>query len=63
MPNIPAYSLLSLRLLKGYKLEYSSADQPANVEARPEDYVVKYLYSLRGINLSLGIIASIKRYA
>lgn len=64
-PPMPAYSLLSARLsysviLKGYKLEYfAGGSNLLNVEARPQNSVLKYLAPLPGINISLGMTVTI----
>ncbi|WP_158827397.1 TonB-dependent receptor plug domain-containing protein [Mucilaginibacter lacusdianchii] len=60
-PPMPAYSLLGARIaykskIKGYGLEYYlSGNNLLNVEARPQNSILKYLAPLPGRNLALGI--------
>ncbi|MCP2029730.1 iron complex outermembrane receptor protein [Flavobacterium sp. HSC-32F16] len=64
-PPMPAYSLLAARLaynmiFKDYKIEYfAGGSNLLNVEARPQNSLLKYLAPLPGINISLGLTVSI----
>jgi iron complex outermembrane receptor protein len=62
---MPAYSLLNARLsyrssIKGFALDYfAEGNNLLNTEARPQNSFLKYLAPLPGINIALGIKASI----
>jgi iron complex outermembrane receptor protein len=64
-PPMPAYSLLTARLsvnskIKGFKVVYfTQGNNLLNIEARPQNSVLKYLAPLPGINISIGIKATI----
>jgi iron complex outermembrane receptor protein len=64
-PPMPAYSLLTARFsinseIKGFKVVYfAQGNNLLNIEARPQNSVLKYLAPLPGINVSIGIKAKI----
>lgn len=64
-PPMPAYSLLNARLsyessIRGFRLEYfAEGNNLLNAEARPQNSFLKYLAPLPGLNIALGIKASI----
>jgi iron complex outermembrane receptor protein len=64
-PPMPAYSLLTARIaykgtIKGLQADYLlSGNNLLNVEARPQNSLLKYLAPLPGINISLGIKVNI----
>lgn len=64
-PPMPAYSLLTARIvykgtIKGFKTDYFLyGNNLLNLEARPQNALLKYLAPLPGINISVGIKANI----
>lgn len=64
-PPMPAYTLLNARLayessIRGFGVEYfTEGHNLLNTEARPQNSFLKYLAPLPGINIALGIKASI----
>lgn len=64
-PPMPGYSLLTARIayrrkIKGIPMDYFvSGNNLLNVEARPQNSLLKYIAPLPGINISLGIKVSV----